>query len=78
VHLIFSQEGVQMVLPEDQHAVQDLTAQGADKGKGEVAGLLYCPAPGGMRGAAARVYPTRFQYVSAITAQYEALWGAAC
>jgi len=31
VHLVFSQHGAQMALPEDQHAVQELTAQGADE-----------------------------------------------
>jgi len=31
VHLVFSQHSVQMTLPEDQHAVQELPAQGADQ-----------------------------------------------
>jgi hypothetical protein len=31
VHLVFGQHGAQMGLPEDQHAVQELTAQGADE-----------------------------------------------
>jgi len=31
VHLVFSQDGAQMALPEDQHAVQELTAQGTDQ-----------------------------------------------
>ena len=31
VHLVFSQDGAQMAFPEDQHAVQDLTAQGTDE-----------------------------------------------
>ena len=28
VHLVFTQDGAQMALPEDQQAVQELTAQG--------------------------------------------------
>ena len=31
VHLVFGQDGAQMALPEDQHAVQELPAQGADE-----------------------------------------------
>jgi hypothetical protein len=31
VHLVFGQDGMQVGLPEDQHAVQDLPAQGADE-----------------------------------------------
>jgi hypothetical protein len=31
VHLVFGQDGTQMALPEDQHAVQELTAQRADE-----------------------------------------------
>jgi hypothetical protein len=31
VRLVFSQHSVQMTLPEDQHAVQELPAQGADQ-----------------------------------------------
>ena len=31
VHLVFGQDGAQMALPEDQHAAQELTAQGADE-----------------------------------------------
>ena len=31
VHLVFGQDGAQMALPEDQHAVEELTAQGADE-----------------------------------------------
>src|SRR5690348_4944129 len=31
VHLVFSQDGAQMAFPEDQHAVQELTAQGTDE-----------------------------------------------
>ena len=31
VHLVFGQDGAQVGLPEDQHAVQELTAQGADE-----------------------------------------------
>jgi hypothetical protein len=31
VHLILSQDGVQVCLAEDQHAVEDFAAQGADK-----------------------------------------------
>jgi len=31
VRLVFSQDGAQMALPEDQHAVQELPAQGADE-----------------------------------------------
>ena len=31
VHLVFTQDGAQMAFPEDQHAVQELTAQGTDE-----------------------------------------------
>jgi hypothetical protein len=31
VHLIFGQDGAQMAFPEDQHAVQELPAQGTDE-----------------------------------------------
>ena len=31
VHLVFGQDGTQVGLPEDQHAVQELTTQGADE-----------------------------------------------
>jgi hypothetical protein len=31
VHLVFSQHGAQMAFPEDQHAVQELPAQGTDE-----------------------------------------------
>ena len=31
VHLVFSQNGAQMALPENQHAVQELTAQDTDE-----------------------------------------------
>ncbi len=31
VHLVFGQDGAQMALPEDQHAVQELAAQGANE-----------------------------------------------
>jgi hypothetical protein len=31
VHLVFGQDGVQMALPENQHAVQELPAQSADE-----------------------------------------------
>ena len=31
VHLVFGQDGAQVALPEDQHAVQELTAQGTDE-----------------------------------------------
>jgi hypothetical protein len=32
VHLVFLQDGAQMAFPEDQHAVQELTAQGYRRG----------------------------------------------
>ncbi|HJY61029.1 MAG TPA: hypothetical protein VJ418_32000 [Streptosporangiaceae bacterium] len=31
VHLVFGQDGTQVGLPEDQHAVQELTTQGSDE-----------------------------------------------
>jgi hypothetical protein len=31
LYLVFGQDGAQMALPEDQHAVQELPAQGADE-----------------------------------------------
>src|SRR5262249_44890364 len=31
VHLVFTQDGAQMAFPEDQHAVQEFTAQGTDE-----------------------------------------------
>jgi len=31
VHLVFGQDGAQMSLAEDQHAVEDFAAQGADE-----------------------------------------------
>jgi hypothetical protein len=34
VHLVFTQDGTQMALPEDQHAVEELTAQGVGERPG--------------------------------------------
>jgi hypothetical protein len=44
VHLVFSQDGAQMALPGDQHAVQELTAQGTNEARAD---SIHPRSPGG-------------------------------
>jgi hypothetical protein len=60
VHLVFSQDRAQMAFPDDQHAVQELTAQGTDEAladrvhPGSPDGRPQDPGPGGPEDSAER------------------------